>query len=835
MSLELKLSGLTFAEAYKIRKEQETLASTWKQKKNTNVVYFENYEELDHALRNIVSNLEGKEEITVPDIRTFASKVVGSFIQAVTSWMSCKKLDLLHHLIIWNKPNLITFVLAHTSFFPKTYRPATNPYAHLASLMGCHKCLAVILHHRPEDNYKVIDKNQQFQLPDSVLKKLSLSTIKPLTDINTEKLFRKFSVSKVSQCDLDILATYELDDNEEPLTDNKKKFLPGALPSVRDKPGMVTKTKIPSPSTSAASSQSGDSGSRKSFPPGNVKNLMHQRLKLSDTTGGYFQQRTDSNLWISKCPIRSIKGASKYTETQHVINVNWDRWSCASEGVLHGAGLPASINVLPTINHANSTSVISRNSHANNIDTMLHETSVVKTNKSNNKSTTSGNTLPTVQMTNVEFGVRKFAKFKDFQIEKAKSSTQEILNLLNKTPLHVAAEFKRKECVILLLDWLFRKMNGGKSDSSRYLTLASRSRCPEGIATLMAETKVDIADYNEAVITSIREQYPECLIALLKTAKKERTALFGGMNLFHILFSQSLVEGYKYEMLPDMTRALIICKENVNYCRIPRTFPLYTLIHCMFHTPIDNRIYYYIQCLIMLLQAKANPQYDEQTKALPGATKNNLTVARKCFSSALKCVFDSAIESVCFVEKPQWCRFLLKKLISTIELYDATSRYVLPDALFQYLEIVAYRLGLDVSVIRTLLRYGANPDCVRDGKYPVNVYFDQVFPYLTKFEVILSYDRYEQDTDDLLYLCKHMKPRCLTESFRIFLDDHFLKVPLQALPIYRYFSCLVNALLSSPRPLQQIVSHAIWLMVNRNKHRVEKLPVPSSLKLLILP
>ncbi|RUS91585.1 hypothetical protein EGW08_000700, partial [Elysia chlorotica] len=403
---------------------------------------------------------------------------------------------------------------------------------------------------------------------------------------------------------------------------------------------------------------------------------------------------------------------------------------------------------------------------------------------------------------------------------------------LNKTPLSYAAERGHIDCVYYLLETVVMKRNPSLG-TKEPLTLATKARSPESIMLLLTiEKRVTSTDYLSAVMLSIREMYPECLISLLTNKGKSRHTVFDGTNLYHILFSQSVISSRRYELMPEMTRALVSSKEDVNAHGSPRTYPMYTLINCAFNITVGKQIFFFIDCLYILLECKANPHFDETRSLRAYSTTEKFT--RQAYTSAISCVFESAKNSVNFFESTYWSNLFMKKFITTIEMHDLTPRRVLNNVLFDYMEAVCV-LGLDRTIVRCLLRYGANPDFKKNDKYPVNVYFDQIFPYLTKFEIVDTSGYYKQELHTLMIIARSMSLHCQSEALSIFLTDHLLTAPIQALPISREFASLMGQMVRTPRPLLQLVINCIWVATKRNKKKVRDLPIPEVYMASIIP
>ena len=442
-------------------------------------------------------------------------------------------------------------------------------------------------------------------------------------------------------------------------------------------------------------------------------------------------------------------------------------------------------------------------------------------------------------------GIRVNKPLKQFQLQlpnrtdSTEARKQELDNLQDKTPLTLAAERAHLDCVRLILTKVFLKHQHKNSKFKNPLTLAAKSKSPEAIILVMEKGKFSIGDYHIAMETTIRDASPKCLAALLTVdqSTRERYVESNG-NLYHMLYTQSWdPEDGCRRMLPKMTSVLINNKEDVNASSLNNkyTYPLYTLIHCCFYTKPEKFLIFYLECFALLLAAKANPHfYEKQT-----LTDTQSRLSRKPYGSALDCIFENAVESIEYFEnKPNWPRRCMKSLIIRLLINDKTRRsdFILNNILFKYMKHVCV-LGLDYTVLKYLLRYGANPDAqhAESGKYAINVYFDNLFPYLTVYKKPNYEEHYLKELDHLMMLCKRMSHECLRDALRIFMDSHLTKTPLQGVHVFRYFVYLVNSMLKSPSSLSDIAALSVWKICSSNVARVRELPVDEKIKLRIVP
>ncbi|XP_059163220.1 uncharacterized protein LOC131946467 [Physella acuta] len=828
---------LKFAEAYYLLKKKEEKEQCGRHKKVERCAYVSSVEELDRVMNKLVQVLNDDPSSGIKNVKATLAMVTESYAKQVTLWKDHNSLNLLHHCILNNKPDIINYLLSETHFFPKSHTPFLNPYAHVAAYVGHKECLRVILQHRPNDFFKISNYNHLIKLPKESMRRFKVkeSAVKS----NLIEKIKSLTTSAESER-LQDLANVEdmLEEEAQKKTWKKSTQVKKATVS---SPGLRS-AKISVPEKSP---QSKESQPKPVLP-------LKKRSKAFE-----FDDRPEFSHKLLEEKERAVRDHAMVPRRHEAITVFWDVFGDEPPGIIGGAGKPLDVRYGDKARFQRSQKendgsfnksrkVNIRNFKIDKQQPQREKSSTHDLSKSRiginmlSKRVSQPTREPQKQKcffgsSRIEAGVRGKKKYKDFRVSlehRNKTDIDESQKFMNKTPLTLAAEKGHLDCVRFILDNVILK-HSPMLATKEPLTLATKARSPESIL-LLVDKKMSRWDYQSAVLLAIREMYPDCLTALLTVSGKERNSLFDGANLFHVLYSQSLISNYRYEMMPEMTRVLISCKENVNAHNIPRTYPMYTLITCAFNVSSIKQIYYYIECLILLLEAKANPHYSEEKAERDSAKYISLSFTRKSYTSAINCILESAKTSLDYFEKPLLAKMFMKKFITSIEIHDKTKRAALNDVLFEYTK-VAFALGLDRTILKALLRYGANPDQRKGGKYAVNVYFDNVLPYLTKFEVINSYDHYLKELTDLMYICRRMTHRCLNESLKIFLDDHLLATPIQALPVCRYFSHLINEMVRSPRPLTQIAAHVIWLCLGRNKNRAKALSLPAEILHFIVP
>lgn len=796
--------SLTFAEAYSAQVRQRDLTT----RASSQLFPRFNADALSDSLTKVVRLLEEEGSMSVlRHMKSTIKQIPAMFSNLIRAWVDADGLDILHHSIINNSPDMVAFLLAEQKFFPQEHMPALNPYAHLAAMFGHTECLRLILQYRPGDYFSGFKPSHAIKLPMNARKKLKpVDTLRTTVNKQIGKLLDKIKSS--TETAENAILRVKVDDINEVggvLTDELNALEKSSKKQIIKRYKGLTYT-------------GKSAGAKKAEPTRKVEK----------------PEKTEPHKILK--PLVAKKGG-------HMLTVYWDIFSKSPQGVVGGAGPPVSVkfsegyrkgdlNVLEIVEQQKKLPVfnLAKTDARPERQYLQAEGQVRKYSKRASRFKSDTNTtLPRI----LEAGIRGKKKYKDFQLKvdsHAGLAKDDSSTWRNKSPLSIAAEYGRLECVQMILETFILKNNPNMAVKEP-LTLATKAKSPEAIMLLM-DQKMSRADYQSAVLIAIREMYPDCLTALLAQKSKERQALFDGTNLFHILYTQSLMSDYRYEMMPVMTRVLINSKEDVNAHNSYCTFPMYTLINCAFNITTGKLIFYYLECLKILLDNKANPHFDEGKVAK--VTTSGFSFARNCYSSAINCILENARNSVNFFENTFVSRIFMKKIMTTVTTYDRTHRRLLNDVLFNYMNSVCL-LGLDRYIVRSLLRYGANPDYRSDGKYAINVYFDNILPYLAKFEVNSSSSKWQQELNALMLICRSMSYRYLKEAEIVFLNEHLLGCPIQALPICRYFSYLINEMLMTPRPLSELVAQFIWLRLKRNEKRVRALPLPDDIIAVILP
>lgn len=431
---------------------------------------------------------------------------------------------------------------------------------------------------------------------------------------------------------------------------------------------------------------------------------------------------------------------------------------------------------------------------------------------------------------------------------------------LLKTPLEVAASACHLDCVKLILDLCVLKANPD-APSKGYLTLAALADCPASMKLLLQtqETKGNdrkdrkqesqrVEDFKAAVEIGVQRARPQCLDLLLADKSVDVKGLFKNINFFHVLYTFSATYGKgAYGRLPEATRVLINRGHDIQAKIPPRTYPLYTLItHSFcFHDYIFTE--YYIECMKLLLENGADPNFDEVRFERQILEKKGIKFAagRNAYSSALHCLLETVETYVSNMASPalavkfvEDCSELLVRHSADVgkvgRVGDARSD-LQGNILHQYAKSSVI-LGVGKSILRSIMRYGAEPGVKINGKYAINVYFDVLFEALMMLVVLDTNHKFEKDSRTMLdALCDHMSPAEVKDACNIFHLAHGKVTSDQVKPYVRMVSAELKRRSKIVRSLRGLTAWRVWKLCGKRSEAVRNLPVSVELKTLILP
>ncbi|WAR01874.1 hypothetical protein MAR_008432 [Mya arenaria] len=415
------------------------------------------------------------------------------------------------------------------------------------------------------------------------------------------------------------------------------------------------------------------------------------------------------------------------------------------------------------------------------------------------------------------------------------------------TPLEVAAEAGHLSCVKQVLDQCVIKEHP-EFAKYPYVALACIPQSQIAVDLILRKDKPKADDIKLAIEVSLKKASAMCLELLLQQ-KVKTDDMFGKRNFFHMLYSFSNMSQFGtdgYRRLPEVTRILIKYKYDVKRASPPNTYPMYSLIKnsvCI-HDYVNTR--HYVFCLRMLVEAGADPNFDEtqhEKKLNMKGIKSEH--GRMSYSSAMHCLLET-IE--CFSEylesKSLAVRFITQMaecLIQANARLNGEGRLGGRDCdrygtvLHQFAKS-SVKLGVDTDIFKYLLRQGADPNArEKNGKYVINTFIDTLFDSLKE----LTYREHPPDHTDnveiMLSLSLFMTRACVMETLKIVKKDYSRSTPQH---LKKYYDMAVKSLderVKEVWPLKRICRVLIWDLCNRDASKVKSLPTDIESRTYILP
>lgn len=406
------------------------------------------------------------------------------------------------------------------------------------------------------------------------------------------------------------------------------------------------------------------------------------------------------------------------------------------------------------------------------------------------------------------------------------------------TPLDIAGKSGHIGCVKLILDhFLGRQIGRGRfSGKDAHINMACQLDSPFALRLLLSQSATD-DELKSAVGAALKLAKPECLDILLRL-RPDLSSLFGGMNLYHVLYSYSLSFDMKWvQALPAVTAVLLRHGHNILSTVPFRTYPLYSLI-CLYVKCYDmpDRLPYIIACLVLLLNAGADPNFDEIAFE---TTNENLNVqtafGRLAYSTSLHCFFgnicclDLKTGEEIYVEVSellqQCTEILLRHGASLIQVGRVTEDGSLMGTAFHAFCEMSVLIGLDFKTFSLLIKYGADPEIECDGLFPPNIIFKQ---FICNDTGRLK----EKDLDVFLKLLDSMSYQTVKEMVDIIVEYKDIENPMQEKFKNVILDRMRDVLLNWT--LKRVCQHTILKSCQRQVGNVLKLPIPMPLKSEIL-
>ena len=414
---------------------------------------------------------------------------------------------------------------------------------------------------------------------------------------------------------------------------------------------------------------------------------------------------------------------------------------------------------------------------------------------------------------------------------------------VEKFPLDIAAEHGHIKCCKTILSMWVLKYNPD-SPSKGDITLACVADSPPALKLLLVE-KQRPEEIKHSVEVCLKRPRPECLDILLKQ-KVDMTSLFKRMNFYHVLYTYSAkFDEHGYALLPKTTLVLIQNGHSVNAKSPPRTYPIYSLLGNAFCIHSYENTKWYIDCLQMLLKNGADPCFDEVTyerTQLKHGVK--AAVGRHSFSSALHCLMETVEDYASYLSSRALAVKFVLECADTLVRYNASVRQVgriggstsslLGNVLHQYAKS-SVTIGVDLEIIRCILRHGADPDDKVGGKYAINVYVDKLYEKLRSEEIEDGELEHMEDAKKMLTICEYMSNTSLKEANRINKLEHSRELSRHVKPYAEYFSEELGKKASNVKALRRLAAWLVWKRCDMNAHRVYALKVSARIKTDIIP
>ena len=413
-----------------------------------------------------------------------------------------------------------------------------------------------------------------------------------------------------------------------------------------------------------------------------------------------------------------------------------------------------------------------------------------------------------------------------------------------KTPLDLAGKSGHLGCVKIILDHYHghRFKTGRFKGNEAYIEMACQLDSPHALRLLLSQNPTE-EEIKSAVGAALKCARPECLDVLLRL-KTNLSSLFEGMNLFHVLFSYSLSFDKKwYERLLAVTTVLIKHGHNVGACIPFRTYPLYSLLsHSSCHD-FENTAPYLIACMLLLLNAGADPNFDEaKLEEDMDELRIKSAFGRSGFSSAFHCLFISVDQYAKQMTENRYLKKYMSKCTETLLKHHADPNIVgiisedpevRGNSLHGYLKLLP-RTGIEEKMVLALLRHGADPDVHVDGHYPITTLIDSLTVDLGETTCMLK----QSDLDPIFEILNMMSHSSVVNASAIVTsiekDRSDIQMGKRQREVFGALKSAITELASGVWSLRKLTSQQIVRCCGRQMDRVLKLPLPMPLKTKLL-
>ncbi|XP_041354799.1 uncharacterized protein LOC121372512 [Gigantopelta aegis] len=421
------------------------------------------------------------------------------------------------------------------------------------------------------------------------------------------------------------------------------------------------------------------------------------------------------------------------------------------------------------------------------------------------------------------------------------------------TPIDVAADAGHIECVKTILDFqqvkaLFQTTLLGYRDKQckvsrheSYIDMACRCNSPKALRLLLTENPSK-ADVERAVDFVVKNGRPECLDILLR-CNIDPKSVFGGMNFFHVLFTYGILfDPSRYESLTLMTTVLLRHGHKPLAFRPSRTYPLYSLLSHAYSNEdyLKESAPYLISCILLLLQAGADPNFDEiKVEELACDEECETAFGREAFSSALHCLYN-IVAIGAFQESKEVLDLVSKYVLKCSEIllhHSADPDYIGRLSNSSYgnslhaFGLASRYLSSVKPTIKLLLRFGANPDAEVCNSFPLNTFCESIITNVT--------DMLPPTQDLVVDNAKVLNLSCLMTSMSrksLVASGERLKHSLKSVTETRRKHILVKVLSKIEATtrcvwsLKKTCQRRVWILCGRDYRSVHTLPLPVSVK-----
>ena len=411
------------------------------------------------------------------------------------------------------------------------------------------------------------------------------------------------------------------------------------------------------------------------------------------------------------------------------------------------------------------------------------------------------------------------------------------------------------------------ELHGHQSIDCGRLEMEVEMGTAASVRRILESENFSTAELDKAFISALVWKFPESLDALLKNGARRRNA-FNSINPCHVLLTFGSYYLFDYTRpMSNMLETLHVLTSypdvDINSKEPEGSYPLYTLIYIIFacYFPHDHDTHsqksIYIECLELLLQAGANPNFDEIKGASDALAdrrfklKYDSDVFRTYqFSSALNGVFlslkyvrDVQNDFGC-VQYPimnwgflqhlfgllgQTCKLLLQHGSNpnhinvdtgTTPLHDLMELWARKHSSFvhRYFDKMPFPMAL-CQAQSVLLSYGADPNkTTRLNSYPVYYYVTECRWYRICNECPSMVPR----CSHVLRLLQFMDSTCAAEAGKMIIEycHKLLGEGIPAEPLEEIRNS-VWRVLNDARTLLSLSQLAVWKAIGRNFHAAE--------------